>query len=322
MQVLSRIIGTDQAGLAISQICVEGRNTLRALDLETICVVGPGLIGGSIGFALQAAGYSGRLVAWARDPSDVEAATEAGAVHAGVTRPEDLPDGIGFYCLAVPLSAIAAVLRGLAPRLKSPDVIVTDVCSVKAPVIDLAASLLPHPSNFVGGHPMTGFRHRGVTFARADLFHGANTILTPVSGTRPEAIELVKSLWAALEAHVITMSPQQHDQVVARVSHLPHAVAALLLLEAAREEGLKVAGKALLDVTRTAARDPDLWHDILVCNRHQLRDAISRFVAELRRLDRWLERHEDGNVHRLLTRAAQIRDEWVADKFHHPDWID
>jgi prephenate dehydrogenase len=279
-------------------------------------------MGGSLGLALQAAGYTGRLLALTRDPSDVQAAIDAGAVQAGVTRVEDLPDGIGLYCLAVPLSAVTCVLKQLAPRLDNPRVVVTDVGSVKVPVVNAAAGIMPHPGSFVGGHPMAGFRHRGVTFARADLFHGATAILTPVSATRPEALACVRSMWEAVRANVTTMSPRQHDEVVARVSQLPHAVAALLMLEAARDDGLKVASKGLLDVTRIAARDADLWHDTLVCNRDQVRDAISRFIAELRRLDRWLERHEDENVHRLLTRAVQIRDKWVAEKFERPGWID
>lgn len=297
-------------------------NYLSSNSLDTICIVGPGLIGGSLGLAFQAAGYQGRIVALARDPSDVQAAISAGAVHEGVTRAEDLPDAIGLYCLAVPLSAMRSVLQQLTPRLSSPEVVVTDVGSVKVPVVNAAAATMPHPGNFVGGHPMAGPRHRGVTFARADLFHGATTILTPVSATRPEALERVRAIWEAVSARVVTMSPGGHDEVVSRVSHLPHVVAALLLLQAARDDGLSVAATGLLDVTRVASRDVELWQDILSCNREQLRAALGQLTEDFKRLDTWLERHEDENLHRLLARAAQIRDEWVAQKLDHPDWID
>jgi prephenate dehydrogenase len=118
------------------------------------------------------------------------------------------------------------------------------------------------------------------------------------------------------------MSPVRHDEVVARVSHLPHVVAAMLLLLAARDEGLNVAGTGLLDATRAASRDTQLWQDILLSNREQVRQALGQFKEDLERLDTWLERHEDGNVGRMLMRAAQIRDQWVAEKFAHPDWID
>lgn len=279
-------------------------------------------MGGSLGLALQAEGYAGRIVALARDPSDVEAAIGTGAIHAGVTRPEELPNEVGLYCLATPLSVMPAVMRQLAPRLERPDVVVTDVGSVKVPVVNAAASVLPRPANFVGGHPMAGFRQRGVTFARADLFHGATVILTPVSATRPAALECVRSLWELVHAHVTEMSPAEHDAVVARVSHLPHAVAALLVMHAARDEGLEVAATGLLDATRIASRDANLWHDILICNREQVRGAIASLIEDLKRLDTWLERHEDGNVQRLLARACQLRDDWVARRFHRPDWID
>ena len=295
---------------------------MKINDLDTICIVGPGLIGGSLGLALQAAGFKGRIVALALDPSDVEAALETGAIHAGVTRTDDLPQDIRLYCLATPLSAMLTVLRQLAPRLTDPEAVVTDVGSVKVPVVNAAGSLMPHPGNFVGGHPMAGFRQRRVTFARADLFHGATVLLTPVSATRPEALECVRSMWELVAAHVVEMSPVTHDEVVARVSHLPHAVAALLLLHAARDEGLQVAAPGLLDATRIAARDADLWQDILVTNREQMRAAIGFLVDDLKQLDTWLERHEDGNIHRMLARAARIRTSWVSQKFDHPDWID
>jgi prephenate dehydrogenase len=287
-----------------------------------ICIAGPGLIGGSLGLAIQASGFTGCILALAQDPSDIEAAVGAGAVHKGFVRAEDLPPSIDLYCLAVPISAMPAVLRQLSPRLDSPETVVTDVGSVKAPVVNAAASVMPHPCNFVGGHPMTGFRQRGVTFARADLFQGVPVILTPVSATRPQAVERVRSLWQTVGAHVAVMSPVRHDEVVARVSHLPHVVAAMLLLLAARDEGLNVAGTGLLDATRAASRDTQLWQDILLSNREQVRQALGQFKEDLERLDTWLERHEDGNVGRMLMRAAQIRDQWVAEKFAHPDWID
>ena len=279
-------------------------------------------MGGSLGLALQAAGYQGRLVALAQDPSDIEAAVSVGATHEGVTSVTDLPRRIGLYCLAVPLAAMPAALRLLAPRLDDPEVVVTDVGSVKNPVVNAAASVMPHPRNFVGGHPMAGLQQRGVAFARADLFHGATAILTPVSATRPEALALVTSMWEMVAAHVITMPPDRHDEVVARVSHLPHAVAAALLLLASQDEGLQVASTGLLDITRVASRDAELWQDILVSNRDHVRAAIGHLTESLQRLDTWLERHEDANIGDLLSRAAQIREEWVAQRFDHPDWID
>ncbi len=299
-----------------------GGKHLSLKDLDNICIVGPGLIGGSLGLSLQAAGYPGRISALSLDPSDIEAAISTGAVHVGTTRVEDLPPGARLYCLCTPLSAMSGVLRGLAPRLKDPDVVVTDVGSVKVPVVDAARAAMAHPGNFVGGHPMAGFRHRGVSFARADLFHGASVILTPVSATCKRALADVREMWELCGAHTTEMSPADHDAVVARVSHLPHVVAALLLVHAARDRGLQIAAPGLLDATRIAARDPNLWQDIITSNRDELRGSINQFIDDLNQLAAWLERHEDGNIHRLLSGALRLRDEWVADKFQHPDWID
>ena len=299
-----------------------GHNPLNIRDLDAICVVGPGLMGGSLSLALQAAGCTARVVALAQDPSDIEAAISVGAAHEGVTDASDLPNKIGLYCLAVPLSAMSSALRQLSPRLDDPEAVVTDVGSVKTPVVNAAAAVMRHPCNFVGGHPMAGLQQRGVAFARADLFHGATAILTPVSATRPEALALVRSMWEMVAAHVTTMPPDRHDEIVARVSHLPHAVAAALLLLAAQDEGLEVASTGLLDITRVASRDAELWQDVLISNRDQVRAAIGHLAQSLQRLDTWLERHEDANIGNLLARAAQIREEWVARRFDHPDWID
>lgn len=279
-------------------------------------------MGGSIGMALRAAGFQGRTFGLAQDPSDIEAAISASAIDAGSTRVEDVPRPTDLICLCVPLSVMPAVLRFIGPLLDDPRTVVTDVGSVKAPIVDAAASIMAHPGNFVGGHPMAGFRQRGVNFARADLFHGVNVILTPVSATRPEALELVRDLWRTLDARLITMSPSRHDEVVARVSQLPHIAAVLLLLQAARDDGLSVAGTGLMDVTRVVARDVQLWQDILTCNREQIREALGQLIEDFRRLDLWLERREDESVKRTLARAAETRDEWVAQRFQHPDWID
>lgn len=146
--------------------------------------------------------------------------------------------------------------------------------------------------------------------------------MTPVSATAPDAVQCVRSMWELTGAHITEMSPSTHDAVIARVSHLPHVVSALTLLLAARDEGLQVAAPGLLHMTHIASRDADLWQDILTSNRDQVRAAIGQLVEDLKQLDTWLERHEDGNVHRLLGRAVQIRTEWVAEKFQHPDWID
>jgi len=298
------------------------RKQLTVKDLKHVCIIGPGFIGGSIGLGLQAAGFRGHIFGLALDPSDVEAAIEAGAIHDGATRCEDLPAGIRLVCLATPISAMPGILRQLGQRLTDARVVFTDVGAVKGPIVDAAASLLPHPCNFVGGHPMTGLRHRGVGFARADLFHGATVILTPVSATRPQAVQVVRSLWELVGGHVIEMSPAAHDEVVARVSHLPHVVAALLLLEAARDEGLRVAAPGLLDVTRPAARDASLWQDILLANRTEVATAIGGLIDRLRQLSLWLERREKENLAELLSRAARIRAGWVAERFEQGEWID
>lgn len=291
-------------------------------ELETICIIGPGLIGGSLGLALQAAGFDGRIVALAQDPSDAEMAVSFGTAHEAQTRMEALPENIGLYCLAVPMSVMTPTIRKLAERIHAENTLVTDVGSVKCPVVDAAAAALPFPASFVGAHPMAGSHHRGVTFARADLFQKATVVLTPVTGTGDTALNCVRSLWEAVGAEPVLMNPRQHDEIVARVSHLPHALAALLIHIAAADDGLDIASSGLVDMTRLASADASLWRDILVSNRDQVRDAITKLIEELQRLDAWLERNDEGQIERTLARAARVRSNWVERRYERHGWTD
>ena len=288
--------------------------------LESICIVGPGLIGGSIGLALQTSGFTGRIHALTRTQSELRAALDCEVVHDGSHKVSDLPDDIDLYCISTPVLATRQVLRRLRPRLADGRAIVTDVGSSKVAVMQIARDELPDPACFVGGHPMAGAELSGVEFARADLFRGAITVLTPSSVTSKSAIDTVSQLWKMAGAGVVSMPAEQHDETVARVSHLPHAMAALLVLQAERGGGLDLASTGLLDATRIASGNPRLWEEILLSNRRQIRRAIGRMVNDLTRLSEWLAVGEGDRIRRMLSRAARSRKQWIARKYRQRDW--
>ena len=198
------------------------------------------------------------------------------------------------------------MLESIGPAL-APGVIVTDVGSTKATVVEAAGKLLPKTAHFVGSHPMAGSEKRGVEFARADLLHGATCIVTPNESTNADALEKVEAFWRLLGMRTTRVSPAEHDRQLADVSHLPHAVAAALVAMQ-EERSLELAGKGFADTTRVAAGDGGLWRDIFLDNREHVVDGIQRLQAELNRLVVALRANDAGAVKAWLDAAAQRRE--------------
>ncbi|MEK7477301.1 MAG: prephenate dehydrogenase/arogenate dehydrogenase family protein [Candidatus Coatesbacteria bacterium] len=269
-----------------------------------IAVLGLGLIGGSLALALRRRGI--RVTGVDPDPRARAIARRRGAVVAATSSLREGVREAGIVVLAVPIQALARCLRGIAawaPR----SAVITDVASVKGPVVGLARRHLPCPGRFVGGHPMAGRETSGLAHARADLFRERVCVLTPVAGTSGSALRAVRRLWAAAGARVIELSPRRHDAAVARASHLPHLMAyALAPVLAGRDSGRIVSG-SFLDATRVAASDPALWEGILLSNRREVLGAVREQAAREARLLRLLRENRPGPLRRALADAAQLR---------------
>lgn len=233
-------------------------------------VVGTGLIGGSIGLALRSQGW--HVTGQDHEPARAQAALARGAIDAVG---EDLGARLTF--VATPVGAVA----GAALQALSGGGVVTDVGSVKAPVVSAVAD-----PRFVGGHPMAGSEQEGVDGADASLFSGAVWVLTPVPSTDPAAHSLVRSVVSSFGAEVVELPPDRHDALVAVVSHVPHLAAATLMgiaAERAEEHGalLRLAAGGFRDMTRVAAGHPGIWPDICTDNRDAIVDVLGRLEASL-----------------------------------------
>jgi prephenate dehydrogenase len=258
-----------------------------------VALVGTGLIGGSVGLALRAGG-------WHVTGSDLDPAIAARALELGVL------DAIGedpeaeLTVVAVPVGAVPDAAR---PALAAGGV-VTDVGSVKAPVV----ASVDHP-RFVGGHPMAGSEALGVDGARPDLFEGATWVLTPTDATDPSAHALVHSVVRSLGADVVTLTPPEHDRLVATVSHVPHLTAASLMgLASERAEQhaalLQLAAGGFRDMTRIAAGDPGIWLDICRDNREAILDVLDDLVG---RLDAMRDVVRSGDTTTLRDRLVEAQ---------------
>jgi prephenate dehydrogenase len=283
-------------------------------QLDRIAIVGVGLLGGSIGHAVRAAGFAGIRVGIGRRQSSLDKALACEAVDETTL---DVAKGVSnaqLIIVCTPIAQLESMFSLMAPAL-SRGAYVTDVGSTKAQVVRLAQKLLPAQVRFVGSHPIAGSEKTGVEFSRADLFQRSLCILTPTAKTNPEAIVGVREFWEAIGAVTTVLEPQQHDTMLARVSHLPHAVATALVNLSFRDGAIDVAGPGFADVTRVASGDPDMWTDILRTNRTAMIRAVDRLVAELNRLRQRLDNDDSEALRAWLAAGKQARDEWIATRY-------
>jgi prephenate dehydrogenase len=296
--------------------------------VRSLAVVGTGLIGASIGLAARRAGVE-RVVGWDLDPAHLATAAERGAVEASSDLAAAL-EGAELAVVAAPVTALPAQVRAVLDA-SAPDCTVTDVGSTKGGVCEAVTGV----GRFVGGHPICGSEARGPEWATAELFEGATWFLTPVASTDPDSFKVLHGFVSALGAVPVAIDPEAHDRLVAVTSHLPHALANVLLNQAggSRIEGhepLAAAGGSLRDMTRVAGANPRIWVDIFLENR----EALAASLAEHRRrveqveaalaagdagfLARWIG-EASVNRRRLLETAYEDAGELQRLRVHVPD---
>jgi prephenate dehydrogenase len=270
---------------------------------ECVAVVGLGLLGGSVALAARRRGVAARVVGATRRSEARERALREGAVDA-IAPLEEVARQADLVVLATPVYAMADTLRRLAPELAD-GAIVTDVGSVKSPLVETLPGLLPPGAVYVGSHPMAGSHERGMDHAREDLFEGASCIVTEAEDGR--AVERVCAFWRGLGAAVVRRDPTAHDAEVAWVSHVPHVLAFAFAraLESAPDGSGEVAGAGFRDFTRIARSDAELWADILTANRKALAAPLQRSGAALSELARAIEAGDAEALEHLLTSARQ-----------------
>ena len=275
-------------------------------QFKRIAVVGAGLIGGSILLAAARRGLAGSLACWSR--SEAARATLRGFGVAEVF--DDAAAsvrGADLVVVATPVDTAEATFLAIAPGL-SPGAVVTDAGSVKGAILR-AARRLPAANPFVGAHPMAGGEKAGATHAAAHLFEGRVCFLTPTGAEDPKALAAVRLFWQALGSVLHETDAAKHDEIVAAISHVPHAAASALMLAVMDQPGFRrfAVGAGLRDTTRIAAGEENLWVGILLANaRHAAEGlrAVERRAAELRAA---VEAADGATLRRLLAEARVAR---------------
>jgi prephenate dehydrogenase len=278
---------------------------------ERITIAGVGLIGGSFGLALRAAGFDGEIVGLGRERARLDAALARGAIDRGETDAARAVAGAAVVLLAVPMGAMASVLGALAPHLDT-RTIVTDTGSVKGSFVDAARAGLDSLARVVPGHPIAGTEYAGVEAAFAELYRDRRVILTPTAEAEAEAVDTVQHLWGLTGAEVEHLSVDAHDRLLASTSHLPHMLAFGLVDALARGDDpagvFRYAAGGFRDFTRIASSDPTMWRDICMANREALLGALEAYRDDLDQLTAEMRAGDADGLLARFGRAKAARD--------------
>ena len=276
-----------------------------------VTIAGVGLIGGSFGLALRAAGHSGELVGLGRDPAKLDAALDCGAIDRAETDAVAAVAGADVVFLAVPMGAMAATLEAVAPGL-APGTIVTDAGSVKGSFVRDARHILGSLEHVVPGHPIAGTERSGVNAAFGELYRGRRVILTPTAHTHADALATVTELWTHTGAQVEQLGVEAHDRLLAATSHLPHMLAFGLVDALARGDDpdavFRYAAGGFRDFTRIASSDPVMWRDICLANREALLEALEAYREDLEQLTTEVRAQDGAGLLARFSRAKTARD--------------
>ena len=251
--------------------------------MNTVTIVGTGLIGASFGLALRQAGFNGTIFG-VSSPKALEEAVAAGAIDRGMPLEEAVPQA-GLVFLSQAIGRILDTIHHLDPLLQ-PGALVTDAGSTKTEIVDLAGQQIRR-AQFLGGHPMAGKEQRGAAAADGALFQGRTWVLTPdeLSELETLAAQEFRSWLNKMGARVVVLGCEDHDRLVAMTSHLAQLASTALASTVAEcvrgGEQLRVAGPGLVDMTRLALSEYDLWRDILATNSEPIERALSRYIQKL-----------------------------------------
>ncbi len=279
---------------------------------EKVAFIGLGLIGSSLARVIIAEKLANQIVASTRSQKTLDDAKALGLIQEGYTNPIDAVQGADLVVLALPVRATQKVLEIIQPYL-SEKTIITDVGSTKANVVEAAKAVYGDalPEGFVPGHPIAGSEHTGVHAGKVDLFAHHKVILTPLPSSADWAIQKLIQLWQASKAEVICMDVEKHDEVLAHTSHLPHLMACNVVEQRAnREDNIDIfryAAGGFRDLSRNAASDPQMWHDIFFANKKAILNAVDGFEKQLAVIRKLIEDENSQALMGLLGHAQAAR---------------
>ncbi len=285
------------------------------IKFDKITIIGVGLIGGSFAKGLKKAGLVEEVVGFGRSQSNLKKAVDLEVIDRFTDDIADAVSGSELVFLAVPLGVMADSFEAIKPHLAK-NAIVTDAGSSKSSVVLSAQQALAEKfSCFVPGHPIAGKEQSGVEAADEALYVNHRVILTPIEQTNQTALTIVEEIWSLLGANVEQMAPQQHDEIFAATSHLPHLLAFGLveMLHEHPELGnvFHYTAGGFKDFTRIASSDAEMWRDIAVYNSDAIVKWLKNYGVAIQQLAELVENKDAEALYNLFSEAKQARDEHI-----------
>jgi len=287
-----------------------------AVHFRKVTLVGVGLLGGSLGLAIKCRRLADEVAGFVRRAASVTECRRRGAVDFATRDLRRAVEGADLIILCTPLYQMRPLVEQMLPVLKR-GAIVTDVGHVKAGVVrELEPLIAKTGAHFIGSHPMAGAEKTGVSAAQADLFVNAVCVVTPTKESNKAALRQVGQLWKAVGGRLLRLTPELHDALVSRSSHLPHIAAAtlanLVLNPALPKQQPALCANGFRDTTRIASGSPEMWRDIALANRKNLVRSLGRFIGDLQKFQRALNKVDAKRIANFLEQAKHRRDSWCA----------
>jgi prephenate dehydrogenase len=282
------------------------------MNINTLAVIGAGLIGGSLIRALRDTNALGRVVVYARTPEKMGAAVKLGWVDQVETTLAATVVDADVIVIATPPALVAGFVAEVLEHCKS-GAVITDVGSIKGEIVqELIRTLGNVPEHFVPGHPIAGTEKSGIDAALSRLYVGRTVIVTPLPNTEAQALATVTMMWQSAGAEVVTMDVAQHDAVLAATSHLPHVLAYALVNQLSQmstvEDVFRFAAGGFRDFSRIASSDPIMWRDICLGNHEAITQMLSEYITSLQSLQKKIASQDAQGLLDFFQHAKKSRD--------------
>lgn len=279
---------------------------------KRVAILGIGLIGGSIALGIKER-TNAEVVGFDQSQESIHFALKTKMIDHGSTELSEAVKDADLVILALPVGAIKQMLHRLCQVELSPSCVITDVGSTKSEIVLEGKELHQRGYTFIGGHPMAGSHRSGTTAADSFLFENAYYILTPSPETASKDIErLSRFLAKATKAQMLTMDAKEHDRIVGAISHLPHIIAAGLVVQIGQyneqnEWFHRLAAGGFRDLTRIASSHPVMWRDVLLSNRDVVSKLLDDWIEQMSTVKEWVKRKDADLLQAFFSQAKQLR---------------
>ena len=281
-------------------------------NFDTVCIIGLGLIGGSIGLSMKKNNFDSKITGYAKTEKTLLRAVERGLIDDAEKSLVKAVDGADLVILATPLSTFRPIIEEIAPFLKKGS-IVTDTGSAKFTILEEVKDLIPSNVEFIPGHPIAGTEESGPDSGFPELFENRWCILTPTEDNSKESVEIIKYFWESLGSKVEIMDALHHDKVLAITSHIPHLIAYNIvgtandLANVTDTEVVKYSAGGFRDFTRIAASDPKMWSDIFTYNSEAVLEMLDLFSNDLAKLKKSILKKDTNMLFSSFEKTRNVR---------------